>query len=108
MGGQTKIFKDPIYGYISIKTIFTTTFVDTPCFQRLRHIMQTSYSPVYSSALHNRFSHSLGVYHLGEIVYRQIKTFLTNNQERFKFNHESIQWINSMKTYFLQHACYTM
>lgn len=37
-------------------------------FQRLRDIIQTSYSPLYSSALHNRFVHSIGVYHLGKIA----------------------------------------
>lgn len=30
--------------------------------------MQTSYSPLYSSALHNRFVHSLGVFYLGSIA----------------------------------------
>jgi len=104
MSGQTKIFKDPIYGYISIKSIFITTFIDTPCFQRLRHIMQTSYSPLYASALHNRFSHSLGVYHLGRIVYEQIKTSLESNKHRFGFKAESIKWINSHEDIFLA-AC---
>ncbi len=42
--------------------------VDTAEFQRLRDIIQTSYSPLYSSALHNRFVHSIGVHHLGRIA----------------------------------------
>jgi len=56
-----KHFKDPIYGYISVSTEFME-IVDTPEFQRLRRIIQTSYSPLYSSAMHNRFVHSLGVF----------------------------------------------
>ena len=104
MSGKTKIFKDPVYGYISIKNAFITTFIDTPCFQRLRHIMQTSYSPVYASSLHNRFSHSLGVYHLGEIVYRQIETFLAANQKRFNFKTENIQWVKNHEDIFIT-AC---
>ena len=56
-----KRFKDPIYGYISVSTEFME-IVDTPEFQRLRRIIQTSYSPLYSSAMHNRFVHSLGVF----------------------------------------------
>lgn len=27
-----------------------------------------SYSPLYSSAIHNRFVHSIGVFHLGSIA----------------------------------------
>lgn len=42
-------------------------------FQRLRNIVQTSYAPLYSAAVHNRFIHSLGVYHLGEIAYKAVK-----------------------------------
>lgn len=47
--------------------------VDSAEFQRLRNIIQTSYAPLYSSAVHNRFVHSLGVYHLGELVAITIK-----------------------------------
>ena len=48
--------------------------IDTAGFQRLRRIIQTSYSPLYSSAVHNRFVHSMGVFHLGEIVSTQVIT----------------------------------
>lgn len=57
-----KIFKDPIYGYVEIPTDYIKGIVDTPEFQRLRRINQTSYSPLYSSAIHNRFVHSVGVF----------------------------------------------
>ena len=40
--------------------------VNTPEFQRLRSIIQTSYQALYPSALHNRFVHSIGVFHLGK------------------------------------------
>lgn len=60
-----KRIKDPIYGYISIPKHVFSDFIDTPSFQRLRRISQTGYAPLYPSALHNRFVHSLGVYHLG-------------------------------------------
>lgn len=63
-----KRYKDPIYGYIEIKEDLVSQVVDTVVFQRLRDIIQTSYSPLYSSAVHNRFVHSIGVYHLGKIV----------------------------------------
>ena len=34
----------------------------------LIEILQTSYSPLYSSAIHNCFVHSIGVFHLGSIA----------------------------------------
>ena len=67
-----KNLKDPIYGYIAIDEAIMHDVVDTPTFQRLRNIVQTSYAPLYSSAVHNRFIHSLGVYHLGKIAYKAV------------------------------------
>ena len=71
-----KRFKDPIYGYIEIDEKLITQVVDSASFQRLRDVMQTSYSPLYASAVHNRFVHSIGVYHLGCIA---SKAFRDNN-----------------------------
>ena len=68
-----KRLKDPIYGYIDIPTSYMNDIIDTAVFQRLRRIIQTSYSPLYSSAVHNRFVHSLGVYHLGELASSQLE-----------------------------------
>lgn len=65
---SSKKFKDPIYGYIDIPNALIINIIDSPTFQRLRRIVQTSYAPLYSSAVHNRFVHSLGVYHLGRIA----------------------------------------
>jgi len=70
---RQKIIKDPVYGYISVPCDFVDTFIDHPVFQRLRHIVQTSYSPLYPTALHNRFVHSLGVYHLGSLAFENIE-----------------------------------
>lgn len=67
-----KRIKDPIYGYIKIPVIYMTNIVDTAVFQRLRRIIQTSYSPLYSSAVHNRFVHSMGVFYLGELTVNQL------------------------------------
>lgn len=65
---SSKRFKDPVYGYIDIPEDLCASFVDTAGFQRLRRVAQTGYAPLYPSALHNRFVHSLGVYHLGCIA----------------------------------------
>lgn len=69
---EFKRIKDPIYGYIQIPVKYMTDIVDTAAFQRLRRILQTSYSPLYSSAVHNRFVHSMGVYYLGELAVKQL------------------------------------
>ncbi len=74
-----KKFKDPIYGYITVSTQLINSIIDTSAFQRLRDIIQTSYSPLYSSALHNRFAHSMGVYHLGKIAAHAFYGSLSND-----------------------------
>lgn len=68
-----KRLKDPLYGYIDIEDEIFDLIIDTPEFQRLRGVIQTSYAPLYASAVHNRFVHSLGVYHLGKIVAKSIR-----------------------------------
>lgn len=56
---------DTVHGYIEIPKVFVENIIDTPMFQRLQHIDQTGMRVLYPSARHNRFIHSLGVYHLG-------------------------------------------
>ena len=68
-----KQFKDPIYGYIEIDSKIVSQIIDTPVFQRLKDIRQTSYTPLYPAAYHNRYVHSLGVYYLGRIAFNSIK-----------------------------------
>lgn len=83
-----KRFKDPIYGYVEIEEEFITQVVDTAVFQRLRDVIQTSYSPLYSSAVHNRFVHSIGVYHLGKIA---SKAFCKSYQKQSLHNIPNIK-----------------
>ena len=74
---SVKKFKDPVYGYIEIDEKMVVEILDTAVFQRLRNIIQTSYSPLYASALHNRFVHSIGVYHLGKILTKNFSDTLS-------------------------------
>lgn len=67
-GERVKRIKDPIYGYIDIPSALFKECIDKSGFQRLRHIAQTGFAPVYPSAMHNRFVHSIGVYHLGSLA----------------------------------------
>lgn len=77
--------KDPIHGYIEIDKETVHNIVDTCEFQRLREIRQTNYNGLYPSSLHNRFTHSLGVYYLGKIV---VDKFLDNLEETYKETHK--------------------
>lgn len=52
---KSKLFKDPIYGYIDIDVSILNEIIDSSCFQRFRNIRQTSYSPLYSASMHDRF-----------------------------------------------------
>lgn len=74
-----KQIKDPVYGYIDIDDIYVQ-LINTPEFQRLRNIIQTSYQALYPSALHNRFVHSIGVFHLGK---KAFECFRKNVEEAF-------------------------
>lgn len=63
---NTKTFMDSVHGYISVPNCFVSNIIDTDYFQRLRNVDQTGMRIVYPCAKHDRFSHSIGVFHLGQ------------------------------------------
>ena len=79
-----KKFRDSVYGYIKIPSEIVHSIIDTAAFQRLRNIRQTSYEPLYPGALHNRFVHSLGVYHLGKIAFSALRKSVESDQKLTK------------------------
>jgi HD superfamily phosphohydrolase len=70
---KVKEFKDSVHGYISIPKEYCINFIDTPIFHRLRRIEQTSMRALFPSARHDRFIHSLGVFHLGKLAFHYPK-----------------------------------
>jgi len=63
-----KVIRDPIHGYIELDEA-ALSLVDTPVMQRLRRIKQLGLtSLVYPGANHTRFEHSLGTYHLANLL----------------------------------------
>ena len=67
-----KTFLDTVHGYISVPEDFCRLFIDTQNFQRLRRIEQLSSRSLFPCARHDRFVHSLGVYHIGKKIVESI------------------------------------
>ncbi len=64
MNVRPRIVRDPIHEDIPLGPI-QAAIVDTPIFQRLRYIKQNGLLHfVFPGAVHTRFSHSLGTFHL--------------------------------------------
>lgn len=67
------VFKDSVLGYISVPKAVTHTLIDHKIFQRLRDVAQTGMEALYPGATHNRFCHSVGVYHLGKLAFHNFQ-----------------------------------
>jgi len=73
MAENPKQIVDSIYGIITIPTCLFRAIIDTVWFQRLRRIEQMSIRALFPCARHDRFTHSLGVYHIGCRIVEAIK-----------------------------------
>ena len=63
-----KVIRDPLHGYIELDEL-ARAIIDTVEMQRLRRIRQLGFSYlVYPGANHTRFEHSLGTYHLLNVL----------------------------------------
>ncbi|MBM3461203.1 MAG: HD domain-containing protein, partial [Armatimonadetes bacterium] len=70
-GFSEKVFRDPVYGNISVFSPAVMEIIDSPEFQRLRRINQLGMChTVYHGAEHSRFQHSLGAMWLMHRVLR--------------------------------------
>jgi len=70
---EDKHIIDSLHGMIALEPLLVKV-VDTPHFQRLRHLKQLgNASRVWPTATHCRFTHSLGVAHLAEKLCRRLK-----------------------------------
>lgn len=62
---ERKIINDPVYGFITINHQLIFKIISHTYYQRLRRIYQMALAHlVYPGAVHTRFHHSLGAYHL--------------------------------------------
>jgi uncharacterized protein len=63
-GDGSRTVRDPLWGNVSLDRA-AAAVVDAPEFQRLRRVKQLGFAHlVYPGAVHTRFLHALGVYHL--------------------------------------------
>ncbi len=103
MASKVKYFKDPVHGYIQIPADWCTHLVDTRVFQRLRGIQQSSLRPLYPAASHDRFIHSLGTFHLANLVYQCLKAKSTHQATSSILADESLR--NTFLIASLMHDC---
>ncbi len=69
---EIRKIRDPIHGFITL-TPKEFEIVDSPLFQRLRGIKQLAFAHlVYPGALHSRFEHSLGVFHISSLLTKSL------------------------------------
>lgn len=90
-----KIVHDSIHGSITLSE-FACKVIDTPIFQRLRHLKQLgTCNYVYPNAIHTRFEHSIGTYYLaGKLLDKIVKT---TKESTF---HTYLKEIDEMKDYY--------
>lgn len=69
----SKVFRDPLYGYVRVNDEIIDELINSKEFQRLRRIKQLcGVSMVFHMADHTRFSHSLGAYELAREVLEKV------------------------------------
>lgn len=71
---KRKVINDPVYGFITIGSELIYDLIQTPEFQRLRRIKQLGMTHlVYPGAVHTRFAHALGAYHLMQLALSSLR-----------------------------------
>jgi HD superfamily phosphohydrolase len=82
----SKRLRDPVYGLIVFDVedkpidCLAWRLIDTPEFQRLRRIRQLGVSEfTFPSAVHTRFAHSIGVFHIARMLVEVIRREMTRN-----------------------------
>jgi HD superfamily phosphohydrolase len=72
---KRKIVNDPVYGFITIDHPLILNLISHPYYQRLRRIHQMALAHlVYPGAMHTRFHHSMGAYHLMCMALQELRS----------------------------------
>lgn len=71
---SNKIINDPVHGFIRVKFDSVLRCINHIYFQRLRNITQLGLTHfVYPGAVHTRFHHALGAFHLMQVAIEQLR-----------------------------------
>ena len=95
-----KLIKDVVHGYISFDEKFIS-IINSSEFQRLKNIRQTSYNSLYPSSLHDRFTHSIGVYELGRYAFEHFQENVSNDYKDKNISGDF--WVKTKEIFLL--AC---
>lgn len=99
MERNKKRILDSVHGYIEIENKYFEKFIDTVYFQRLRRVEQTSVRALFPCSRHDRFVHSLGVFHIGNFILESLE-----KTDEFKYFPENkMQVFESYKVACLLH-----
>ncbi len=79
-----KRIRDPIHGFIKVRDD-ELRYLEEPLIQRLRRIKQLGFDHyVYPGAVHDRFSHSLGVMHNASRIYSMLSRDLSVGEDQIR------------------------
>lgn len=79
-----KLFTDAVHKQIAIPRRYCSQIIDTEIFQRLKRVEQTYVSAIFPTATHNRFVHSIGVYHVGKYLFNAIEDYDKNQTDTIR------------------------
>jgi len=84
---KKKLFNDPVYGFIHVRSELIFDIIQHPFFQRLRRIKQLGLTDfIYPGALHTRFHHALGAMHLMD---KALNSLRSKGNMIFEAEHEA-------------------
>ena len=92
---KDKIFHDTVHGNIKIGEVYCKSVIDTLLFQRLRRIEQSSVRSLYPCARHDRFIHSIGVFHIGTRIVEWVRQNLKQNEAIWNIVKDSWEIVTS-------------
>lgn len=90
MAERLKHILDSVHGYVVIPSLYADKIIDTPQFQRLRRVEQTSCRALFPSARHDRFIHSIGVFYLGSLICEHLWNDIFKEEDKRNENLVSI------------------